>query len=320
VLDYVTELGGNAALLDQALALHASTLDTAAPGGGPEFEVIVGTGLPTISSVQVLPGGYLKIAYDNGDGTVPAKSAARGAPGSANPNKDNTYYSCAVDHVSLPGHSQITDAIDDFLKYADDIEGLESPCGFGGSQFRLFDLPPLTAGAGATARESISGAGGPLSIEEAVLDGVVDYLDLPNEKFVIAGGEIPEIALPQGGFLEVTPITENNDGKPIVYGPLNGQITVSVGPNGPEVLIDGAPAPVFGDVNCDGEVTVIDAMYLILHAGGTPKPTPGGCPTIGSGAEPFGDLDCDDAVTAEDSLADLRMIAGVPLTFLAGCQ
>ena len=143
VLNYVTELGGNAALLDQALTLHASTLDSpyVGPSSGPKFEIIVGTGLPTISSVQVLPGGYLKITYDNGDGTVPAKSAARGALGSGNPNKNHTYYSCGVDHVALPGHSQITDAIDDFLKYADEIEGLESPCGFGGSQFRSSICP-----------------------------------------------------------------------------------------------------------------------------------------------------------------------------------
>jgi pimeloyl-ACP methyl ester carboxylesterase len=325
VLDYVTQLGGNASLLSQALALHSSTLDPAyVPGpGDPKFEVIVGTGLPTIASVKILPGGWVQLTYDNGDGTVPARSAARGATGSGNPNKDRTHYSCYVDHVALPGDSQITTAIDDYLKYGDDIEGLTSPCGFGGVQARLFDLPSISrASAGGARAAAASVAGGAISIEDAVLQGLVDYLDLPNEKFIIAGGEIPEIALPQGKFLEVTPLSDSEEdgkGQPLLYGPLSGQVTLSVGAGGVVVLVDGEPAPIHGDVDCDEAITASDVLGLLWHAGGTPLAQPGDCAEIGSGSPPFGDIDCDGSVSALDALADLRIVAGARLDFLAAC-
>jgi pimeloyl-ACP methyl ester carboxylesterase len=324
LLNYVSLLGGNTALLDQALNLHSSTLDAPYIAGpsGPRFEVIVGTGLPTISGVRVLPLGYLSVEYGNGDGTVPARSAARGALGSSNPNKAHTHYSCRVDHVALPGDHQVTDAIDDFLQFGDDIKGLTAPCSFSGVQFRLFHLPPLPASASGSGLEpaGTSGSSGALSIEDAVLQGKVDYLDLPNEKFVITGTEFPEVALPQAKFLEVTPLSDDTKGQPMLYGPLDGQITISAGADGPVVLVNGDPAPLDGDVNCDGKVTALDALLLVLHAGGTPMSPTASCAPIGSGADPFGDVDCDHSVTAMDGLADLRIVAGVSLSFLAGCQ
>ena len=159
-----------------------------------------------------------------------------------------------------------------------------------------------------------------MSIEDAVLQGLADRLYLPKEKFVITGSEFPEIALAQAKFLEVTPLSDNTKGAPTIYGPLDGQITISSGVYGPMVLVDGQPAPLHGDVNCDRTVTVLDALLLLLHAGGTPKLQPDGCAAIGSGADPFGDVDCDNSVTVSDGLADLRIAAGVSLAFLANCQ
>jgi pimeloyl-ACP methyl ester carboxylesterase len=322
--NYVLQLGGNPALLGQALNLHASTLDARyVPGpGDPKFEVIVGTGLPTITAVQVLPGGYLAIVYDNGDGTVPGKSAARGPMGAANPNKSRTHYSCHVGHVDLPGNSQITDAVKDYLKYGDEIEGLESPCSGSGFQIREFRLPHIASAASGSNSESASaqGAGGALPIGDAVQQGLADYLDFENERFVITGAEFPEIALPQATFLEVTPLLDGAKGQPVLYGPLEGQITISAGAGGPVVLVDGQPAPLHGDVNCDGDVTSLDPLLLLLHAGGAPESPADGCAAIGSGAEPFGDIDCDGSITAMDGLADLRMVAGAPLSFVASCQ
>lgn len=320
VLDYVNSLGGNTALLSNAFGTHASVLDTPYVGtaSDPKFEIIVGTGLPTIVAVTILPNGHVKITYGNGDETVPAKSAARGALGPANPNKAHTYYSCRVGHVKLPGNSQITDAIDDFLKFGEDIEGLENPCPFSGFQIRVFRLPAVSsaaAGGGA-------GTGSAMSIEDAENQGLIDYLDFPEEKFVVAGGDIPEIALPEGAFLEVTPLSEDapdGKGKPTVYGPLSGQATVSVGGGGASVLVNGEAPPLHGDVNCDEEVTPLDALLLILYAGGTPGASPGNCSDIGSGSLPFGDLDCSNSVTALDALAGLQIASGARLDFLDAC-
>jgi hypothetical protein len=159
-----------------------------------------------------------------------------------------------------------------------------------------------------------------MSIEEAVLRGVVDYLDLPDEKFAVTSGDFPAVALPAAKFLQVTLLSDDGKGPPIIYGPLNGQITISKDAGGRIVLVDGEPAPLHGDVNCDKAVTVMDALLLVLHASGTSALQPADCAAIGSETEPFGDIDCDTAVTALDALADLQMVAGVSLTLLDGCQ
>ncbi|MEO8457683.1 MAG: hypothetical protein ABI559_07725 [Chloroflexota bacterium] len=320
VLDYVTQMGGNAALLEHALNLHASVLDPPYIGraGAPKFEVIVGTGKPTISGVHVLPDGELSVDYTNGDGTVPARSAARGVLGSGNPNKAHTHYSCYVDHVALPGDPQITDAVKGYLQFGDDIQGLSAPCSANGLEAQIFDLPPIAASADSMTT-GISGQIGALSIDDAVLQGVVDYLDLPKQKFVIAGTEMPLVTLPPGKFLKVTPLLDDGKGQPVIYGPLGGSVTMSSGAGGSVVTVDGHPAPLDGDVNCDGKVTTLDALLLLLASGGTPKPQPDGCAQIGSGANAFGDLDCNNSVTANDGLDDLRLVAGASLDFLAGC-
>lgn len=317
VLNYVASLGGTAALLSQALASHASVLDLPYIGtvNDPRFEVIVGLGVPTITSIQILGDGHVLLRYGNGDGTVPAKSAARGQPGSGNPNKAHTYYSCRVKHVPLPGHTQVTEAIDDFLKFGDDIDGLKnSNCPFNDFQMRVFRLPAVSS-AGARAE----GSGGPMSIDDAVMQDLVDYLDLPKEKIVVTNGDVPEIALPEGAYLEVTPISDEGSGTPVVYGPLNGQVTVSRSSGGVTVLVDGAPAPVLGDVNCDHQLTALDALLIVRAAGGVPLPPQNGCAEIGAGATPLGDIDCSQSITVADGLAGLQLIAGSPLALLSDC-
>jgi hypothetical protein len=327
-LSYITSLGGNAGLLGQALSTHAAVLDTPYVGGinDPPFEIVVGTGLPTITGVRVLPDGYVQINYGNGDTTVPAKSAARGPLGSANRNKAHTFYACGIDHVALPGKAQVTDAIDNFLKFGDPIDGLTNPCNYNGFQIRVFRLPAIAAAvagrAGALADTPTPGPGGPMSVDDAVLNGLVDYLDFPKEKFIITHGEIPELTLPEGGFVEITPLSEDGDdgkGAPKLYGPITGPATLSIGAGGPVIQVDGQQAPVYGDMNCDGQVTTSDAFLLLLRTAGTPDPQPGGCPEIGSGTPPFGDLNCDNRVTVGDVLATLQIKSGY-LFSLRRCQ
>jgi pimeloyl-ACP methyl ester carboxylesterase len=322
VLDYVASIGGNVALLNQALSTHAGVLDRPYVGttNDPKFEVIVGTGIPTIISIKVLPDGHVQIGYGNGDETVPAKSAARGALGPGNPNKAHTYYVCGVKHVPLPGDSKVTDAIDDFLKYGDPIDGLKTHCDFSGFQFRVFRLPPAASGVVAGEVSPTPTPSGPMSVEEAEQAGLIDYLDLPLDKFIITDGDTPEISLPPGAFLEVAPLAEDSpDGKgpSKVYGPLIGQTTVSVAAGAPDILVDGEAAALTGDVNCDDNVTVADALLLLLHAGGTPQTPASNCSTIGEGT--FGDLNCDGSVTARDGLSELQMVIGSSLSFLENC-
>ena len=229
LLSYVSQLGGNAILLGQALSVHAATLDSPyVPGpSGPKFEVIVGTGRVTATSIEILSGGRIGVFYGDGDGTVPSKSAARGALDNSNPNHSHIHYACGVDHVDLPGDRQITDAIGDYLKYGDDIKPMGGACSISGASWEPYDLaalPATTDGSGFVPADTPSGT---MSLEDAVLQGVVDYTDLPNQKIAVTNGDFAPVALPAAKFLVVTPISDEGKGQPVVYGPLNGQITIS---------------------------------------------------------------------------------------------
>jgi parallel beta-helix repeat protein len=81
-----------------------------------------------------------------------------------------------------------------------------------------------------------------------------------------------------------------------------------------------SPPPSYtqGDVDCDGDIDVIDVLKLLAYLAGLAFPTPPGCPPLGgalpAGGEPqlFGDVDCDGDVDAVDALQILRHIAGLP--------
>jgi pimeloyl-ACP methyl ester carboxylesterase len=322
LLNYVASLGGNPGLLSQALGRHASTLDSFPPSDVP-FEVIVGAGLPTISGVRIDPNGHVIVEYDNGDGTVPARSAARGVTGPGNPNAAHTHYACGIGHVPLPGHPQITDAIDPFLRSGDPVDGLsDTACSASGLQFRIFSLSALPAALAAGADEPAA-----ITPEEADTSGEVDYLDLPNEKFIITGETFPDMVLPAAEFLEITRIGDDGaKGEALRYGPFTGQVTVSPGDGWAVVLedggpVEGEPAVLSGDVDCSGAVNSIDGLKLLRHVAGLSVDQPGDCPGIGTaGASIFGDVNCDGSITAADALFVLRFVAALPANVPQGCR
>jgi pimeloyl-ACP methyl ester carboxylesterase len=325
LLSYVEGLGGNRNLLSQALAAHAGIMDDVPPGDIP-FEVVVGTGLPTIAGVRIQDNGFVIIEYGNGDGTVPARSAARGLPGPGNPNAAKTHYACGIGHVPLPGHQQVTSAIEDFLKSGGPIDGLsQTACPVSGLQFRIFELEALPAGAGPV--EAVSP-------EEADFNGDVDYLDLPNEKFIVTGDDFPDMVLPPAAFLEVTMIGEEGaKGARRLYGPLSGEVVISPGDPWPTVTQDGQPvegvepgeALTWGDNNCSGSADPVDSLLTLRFDAGLSTNT-GDCPDFGQVVEvqnaslhPWGDVDCSDAVNPVDSLKLLRFDAGLSVAQATGC-
>lgn len=321
VLNYVDQLGGSSALLSQGLVRHASTLDAVATN--VPFEVIVGAGLLTIAGVQIDPNGHVIVEYDNGDSTVPIRSAARGAAGTGNPNTAHTHYACGVQHVALPGDPQVTDAIREFLLHGDPIDGLPAgACSASGNQFRVFSLSALPAAAEhGPASEEAAG----ITPEAADLAGDVDYLDLPNEKIIVTGEDFPEMVLPPGEYLDVTRIGANGTkGQTLRYGPTTGVVTISPGDGGPLVLEDGVPIEgeqpfVSGDVDCNGAVNSVDGLKVLQHVAGLPVQQTQPCPQIGAGDPPYGDVNCDGVVNSGDALFVLRHVAGLPVNLAPGC-
>jgi hypothetical protein len=71
------------------------------------------------------------------------------------------------------------------------------------------------------------------------------------------------------------------------------------------------PAFPKGDLNCDNQVTSVDALFILRHVALLNVTLPPGCPPISQS----GDMNCDNAVTSVDALLILRHVAllNVPL-------
>jgi hypothetical protein len=60
-----------------------------------------------------------------------------------------------------------------------------------------------------------------------------------------------------------------------------------------------------GDVNCDDEVTAVDALFVLRFVAGIPP--------VAECLNLAGDVNCDGAKTAVDALGVLRFVAGLPV-------
>ncbi len=82
---------------------------------------------------------------------------------------------------------------------------------------------------------------------------------------------------------------------------------------------------VWGDWNCDGSVTSVDALILLLFVVGRAKLAAVPCPAINDavpaaeGLVLWGDSDCNDKVDAVDALRGLKFVAGSPVPAVPGC-
>jgi hypothetical protein len=240
LLDYVGNvLGGNRALLEQALDAHANTLD-GFKTNGVDYRVVAGTGLNTIANVVVFEE-EVGIRYATGDGTVPGASAVQGTPGTTDPLGEDVpiYYACGVGHVPLPGNPDIDDAIKDFLLNGADVwlsapgnPGLQStPCSSSGFQVQIFPLQigPIAATRTAAVQPTSTVPLTAVSLEDAEIRDLVQVLALPNQTIIVTDTARPvELALPPGPFrLEVTPLNDEEQGATLIYELLNGQLTLA---------------------------------------------------------------------------------------------
>jgi Tol biopolymer transport system component/pimeloyl-ACP methyl ester carboxylesterase len=235
LLAYVgNELFGNQTLLARALDAHATTLD-GFKTNGVDYRVVVGTGLNTISGITIdslLGQDFVRLTYSTGDGTVPARSGVQGTPGTTDPLGENVpiSYACGVSHVPLPGDPKVDAAIKGFLLAGADIKGLSTtPCSASGFQITVF---PVQIGLLAVSRSlslTSTGTAGALTLEEAELQDLAQVLELPNQTVVVTDASNPvDLALPSGSFrLEVTPLLDGAEGPMLLYGPLDGQVTIS---------------------------------------------------------------------------------------------
>ena len=111
--DFLKNSGRNSILLDQAKAYHEGILNIDPEASGVDTVNIVGCGTPTIGKIFTLDKKDTKneyaLAYINGDGTVPLRSAE-------GMNAEITYYvSGGVEHGTMPSSSNVKDIVSSIL-------------------------------------------------------------------------------------------------------------------------------------------------------------------------------------------------------------
>jgi pimeloyl-ACP methyl ester carboxylesterase len=119
--------GGTAPLYRRALNGHENVLDGYAGRRGLDWQMIVGTGVPTVTEITEYPQADAAptYAYGNGDGTVPLISQSQGLLG----REAIVHYVCGVEHAALPGDTQVQQMITDFILTGGPItSSARTPC------------------------------------------------------------------------------------------------------------------------------------------------------------------------------------------------
>jgi pimeloyl-ACP methyl ester carboxylesterase len=233
LLAYVSaQLGGNAGLLADALDGHATHLDGFVTNG-VDYRVVAGSGVHTIAAVELRPGtgvfggDRVRLAYGNGDGTVPLASAINGEAGAPHGEAIDIGYTCGVSHVPLPGHPAATGGFVDFLRDGSDFTGLEQICAASGKEITAH---AITLGPSSTAVPVGSAAGeSAVSLDEAEVAGLLDVIDLNDQTVIVADDETPvvfDLDRDHDYALTVTPLHDGVRGQRVVYGPLRGVVTI----------------------------------------------------------------------------------------------
>jgi pimeloyl-ACP methyl ester carboxylesterase len=225
---WVASLGGNAILMALAQAGHA-TLDGFKPHG-VNYQIIVGTGLPTITAMKfalnpVEPEQLVSVTYGNGDATVPAISQTQGAyPGTSAPV--GVHYVCDISHADETEDPGVQGDIKEFVESGASIPELSSPCLFTGTEVVVYKTGIVGHGGGSAA--AVAPAGSPMTIEQAVTAGLVQVFEHGGQTILVTSGAQP-VTLKLSGHdlrMRVKSLSATGESPARFYGPVSGTITI----------------------------------------------------------------------------------------------
>ena len=251
VASFVSTLGGNAGLFEQAQGYHNSLYEPFYDNGGAiDTRIVVGTGLPTIGDVSFADaddGGVIAAGgFTNGDGTVPGRSATQGTVGTKAPLGDPVHiqYACNVSHVPLPGDRKLLDAYKDFIDHGAVPRKLPGPCDANGGVYH-FRSSTIGQSPAVAARAS-----GPLTLDDADQQGLIDLIAMPADTLAVVDDDVPatlEVPIVNGSF-SYTSLKNDAHGAPLTYGPLTGLLVLKPGAPGaaPAVTLNGTPVAPHG--------------------------------------------------------------------------
>jgi pimeloyl-ACP methyl ester carboxylesterase len=242
----VKSLGGSMTAFGRAVDAHQK-LDgfrKLRPDGLREVRVVVGTGLPTISSASFSRGlRNVILGFESGDGTVTGKSGSQGPIGTTDPMGEDVpiSYVCGIEHVPLPGHPGVVDPYKDYIRYG------TPPAKTRGCHMRgaAFTISPVEVLGDASAARAAAASRTLTALRRAERAGRIDLLELPNQIVVVADARSPfQLKVPlEGMSVSAQSLGENGAGKPVRFGGMKGTGTLGAGPSGAVDVKLGGKAP-----------------------------------------------------------------------------
>jgi hypothetical protein len=134
---------------------------------------------------------------------------------------------CRIDHLELVQEQAVRDRIGDFLRAGEPVAGADDDCPARGAEVQAFTLP-----FGARRTRAAGGPPNAMTPEQADRAGAIELLDLGAQKLFATNASTPVRLRLEGRRtgLRVTPLGADGDrGRPRLYGPLSGAITIDAG-------------------------------------------------------------------------------------------
>lgn len=277
VAAFVFGVGGTPGLLNAALKNHRDSIDGFLDHDGRiDVRAVTGLGLMTPSKVDLKKNSSsnydVTVHYENGDVTVPGRSATQGPIGTTDPLGDdiNIQYQCNFAHMDQTKDAVLQTAYADYLRDGTTPRDMSRPdCKAKGKELAVYgdmDVPPP---APIVSRAARSGAA-PMGISDAELVGRATVMKLPDATRIVTSeaNEVPLSFTATGATIVVTPLEGDAAGTPLRYGPVTGDVVVGEGGT-PEITVDGQPVQ---GVPVDPEVTPAPDASPAPAATATPQP------------------------------------------------
>ncbi len=239
-----THAQGNKSLLEEAWTHHRENIDGFEDYAGRiDYRSVTGVGELTIGGVDLIDlaaegdGLTAKVRYENGDGTVTARSASQGPLGTADPLGDDVHiqYRCGYAHMDQTKDETLQEAYSEFLVTGRIPRRLPAPdCAPEGEEIEIFDelevAPPAEP----------QRADGPLSLGDAEVRELADVIRLPGRTTIVTNDAHPaDLTFEADGIsFGVTKLTGSQRGPQQVVGPVSGTVVLE---GDGDITVDGQP-------------------------------------------------------------------------------
>lgn len=215
---------------------HRNLYDHYGQLNGVDYEVVVGTGLPTIQEVELDYGimDQVEVRFGPGDHTVPERSAAFDAPA------DKLHYVCGISHVPLTADLMTTHIMDRWIQNGEPMKTGEDPAScpvdateikvFNGYLGKAFRFAAMTAAAAKDEPKiRVRTADRVLDLQAAENAGLVQTFAMGGETTIVASDTTPVQVEVEGGSysLSTRDLHDTQAGPRRAYQGLSGKVVVS---------------------------------------------------------------------------------------------